>query len=194
LRIVADSSGNVIKSLTYDSFSNIIDDTNPAFEVPFVFAGGLYDIDTGLVRFGYRDYDPDLGRWTAKDPIFFAGGDTDLYGYVANDPVNAVDIFGLFIETGDVVGAIAVGVITAAKQAAIISATAASAISAAVSGAIVLLFTSELADHDQLLREYNTNMEIKELNRQIKEIQKFLEPYLDRFHVPYDWDHSGPCS
>jgi len=48
------------------------------------------------VRFGYRDYDPETGRWTAKDPIGFAGGDTDLYGYCLNDPVNAVDPSGLF--------------------------------------------------------------------------------------------------
>jgi len=59
--------------------------------VPFGFAGGLYDRDTGLVRFGYRDYDPETGRWTAKDPIGFAGGDTDLYGYCVNDPVNYFD-------------------------------------------------------------------------------------------------------
>jgi RHS repeat-associated protein len=62
---------------------------------PFGYAGGLYDRDTGLVRFGARDYDPETGRWTAKDPIGFAGGDTNLYGYVANDPVNWVDPLGL---------------------------------------------------------------------------------------------------
>jgi hypothetical protein len=48
------------------------------------------------VRFGYRDYDPDIGRWTAKDPIRLAGGNTDLYGYVLNDPVNLIDPYGLF--------------------------------------------------------------------------------------------------
>ena len=62
------------------------------------FAGGLNDRDTGLVRFGYRDYDPDIGRWTAKDPILFAGGDTDLYGYVLNDPINFIDANGLLRE------------------------------------------------------------------------------------------------
>ena len=46
---------------------------------------------TQLIRFGARDYDPETGRWTAKDPILFAGGDTNLYGYVINDPVNWVD-------------------------------------------------------------------------------------------------------
>ncbi len=95
LRLVADSAGNVIKSLEYDSFGNIINDSSSTFAVQFGFAGGLYDRDTGLVRFGYRDYDPDVGRWTAKDPIFFAGGDTDLYGYVLNDPVNLFDPWGL---------------------------------------------------------------------------------------------------
>ncbi len=95
LRAVADSAGNVIKRIDYDSFGNIITDTNTAFTIPFGFAGGLHDRDTGLVRFGFRDYDPDIGRWTAKDPIGFDGGDTDLYGYVLNDPVNAVDPFGL---------------------------------------------------------------------------------------------------
>jgi len=35
---------------------------------PFGFAGGIYDPDTGLVRFGARGYDAETGRWTAKDP------------------------------------------------------------------------------------------------------------------------------
>ncbi len=94
LRMVVDGSGNVVKVIDYDSFGNIISDSDPAFEVPFGFAGGLHDRDTNLVRFGYRDYDPDIGRWTAKDPIFFNGGDTDLYGYCLNDPINAVDPLG----------------------------------------------------------------------------------------------------
>ncbi|MFH2218846.1 MAG: RHS repeat-associated core domain-containing protein [Pseudomonadota bacterium] len=95
LRIVADSSGNVVKRIEYDSFGNIIADTDPSFKVPFGFAGGLHDRDTGLIRFGYRDYDPDTGRWTAKDPIFFAGGDTDLYGYCLNNPISLTDPLGL---------------------------------------------------------------------------------------------------
>ena len=85
LRLVADGSGNVVKRISYDSFGNILEDTNPSFTTPFGFAGGLHDRDTGLVRFGYRDYDPEVGRWTAKDPIGFDGGDTDLYGYVGGN-------------------------------------------------------------------------------------------------------------
>ena len=70
-------------------------DTDPDFRVSFGFAGGLYDPDTKLTHFGYREYDPFTGRWTSKDPIGFKGGDSNLYGYVLNDPVNLVDPWGL---------------------------------------------------------------------------------------------------
>ncbi|MCP4344090.1 MAG: RHS repeat-associated core domain-containing protein, partial [Desulfobacterales bacterium] len=95
LRIVTDVSGTVVKKVDCDSFGNVYNDSDPTFEVPFGFAGGLHDRDAGLVRFGYRDYDPDAGRWTAKDPIRFAGGDTDLYGYCLNDPIMFIDPYGL---------------------------------------------------------------------------------------------------
>ena len=52
-------------------------------------------MDTNLVHFGYREYDPYTAKWTTKDPIDFSGGDTNLYGYVLNDPVNFVDPEGL---------------------------------------------------------------------------------------------------
>ncbi|HUU01403.1 MAG TPA: RHS repeat-associated core domain-containing protein [Myxococcota bacterium] len=72
----------------------MLKDTNPGFQ-PFGFAGGIYDTNTDLVRFGARDYDAELGRWTAKDSILFSGGDINLYGYVLQDPVNFVDIMGM---------------------------------------------------------------------------------------------------
>ena len=72
------------------------EDTNPGFQ-PFGFAGGLYDRDTGLTRFGARDYDPHTGRWTAKDPIGLNGG-INLYAYVNNNPINYVDPSGLLVQ------------------------------------------------------------------------------------------------
>ena len=65
----------------------------PGFQ-PFGFAGGLLDRDTGLVRFGARDYDPETGRLTRKDPLGFVGGGTNLYGYALADPVNLTDPTG----------------------------------------------------------------------------------------------------
>ncbi len=101
LRAVTDTTGAIIKRIDYDSFGNILTDSNPAFTVPFGFAGGLYDRDTGLVRFGARDYDPVIGKWTAKDPIDFGGGDLNIFEYVLGDPVNGVDPGGLASKLSD---------------------------------------------------------------------------------------------
>ncbi len=98
LKLVTDSAGNIVKQVDYDSYGNVLNDSDTNFRVPFGFAGGLYDADTQLTRFGYRDYDAFSGRWTAKDPIGFAGGDGNLYGYVLNDPINFIDKEGLIFS------------------------------------------------------------------------------------------------
>lgn len=59
--------------MDFDAWGNVTLDTAPGFQ-PFGFAGGVLDAHTGLTRFGVRDYDPRLGRWTAKDPSGFRGG------------------------------------------------------------------------------------------------------------------------
>jgi RHS repeat-associated protein len=91
--VVNAETGTVVQRMDYDGFGRVLQDTNPGFQ-PFGFAGGLYDHDTGLVRFGARDYDAYAGRWTAKDPILFVGG-VGLYAYAQNDPVNRIDPSGL---------------------------------------------------------------------------------------------------
>jgi RHS repeat-associated protein len=91
--VVNSATGEIAQQLDYDTFGQVTKDTNPGFQ-PFGFAGGLYDPDTRLVRFGARDYDAETGRWTAKDPSGFGGGDTNLYAYAAGDPINAIDVDG----------------------------------------------------------------------------------------------------
>jgi RHS repeat-associated protein len=90
VREIRNQSGNTVQVLNYDAYGKVLSDTNPGFQ-PFGFSGGIYDHETGLTRFGARDYDASVGRFTSKDPILFAGGDTNLYAYVYNDPVNLID-------------------------------------------------------------------------------------------------------
>jgi len=108
LPVAAGQGDRPVQCTSYTAFGEVtLDETDadqddpplpPAVFVdplPFGFAGGLYDRDTGLVHFGAREYDPADGRWTSKDPILFGGGDTNLYGYVLADPMNLVDPAGL---------------------------------------------------------------------------------------------------
>jgi len=95
VRLVVDAAtGVVAQRIDYDEFGVVLSDTNPGFQ-PFGFAGGVYDHRTGLVRFGARDYDAEVGRWTAKDPSWFDGDGPNLYLYVTGDPVNGIDFDGL---------------------------------------------------------------------------------------------------
>jgi len=95
-RVVSSGNGTIVKVLEYDSLGNLLADSNPAFDLPLGYAGGLADAATGLLHFGYRDYDPAAGRWTARDPVLFGGGQGNLYVYVGNNPVNNHDPSGLF--------------------------------------------------------------------------------------------------
>jgi RHS repeat-associated protein len=93
--VVNAATGQTAQQMDFDEFGRVVLDTNPGFQ-PFGFAGGLYDHQTGLVRFGARDYDPETGRWTAKDPILFGGRSPNLFEYTFGDPVNFVDSNGRF--------------------------------------------------------------------------------------------------
>jgi RHS repeat-associated protein len=91
--VVNVATGSVVEEIDFDEFGNVTADTAPG-TTPFGFAGGLYDRDTGLVRFGARDYDARVGRWTSKDARRFAGG-MNVFGYCYEDPIDLIDIDGL---------------------------------------------------------------------------------------------------
>ena len=100
-RLIVDAAtGVVAQRLDYDEWGDVLNDTNPAWQ-PLGFAGGMYDPDTRLVRFGARDYDPSMGRWLARDPILFYGGQANLYAYARNNPINNIDPTGLACTLGE---------------------------------------------------------------------------------------------
>ena len=93
LFVVATQTGEVVQEVQYDAWGNITYDSNPGFQ-PFGFAGGLYDTHTKLLRFGARDYDPQVGRWTAKDPLGAASSQGQVYLYAMASPGNISDPSG----------------------------------------------------------------------------------------------------
>ncbi|MCR2805935.1 S-layer homology domain-containing protein [Paenibacillus soyae] len=99
---VLDTGGALVKELRYDGFGRLLSDSNPAFELVIGYAGGIEDRDTGLVRFGARDYDPLSGRWTARDPLLLESGQANMYAYVNNNPIMFRDPCGQFCVGGSV--------------------------------------------------------------------------------------------
>jgi RHS repeat-associated protein len=61
---------------------------------PIRFSTQFADDWTGDLKYLFRDYRPDLGRWPNRDPLGEEGG-INLYGFVRNHPINVVDADGL---------------------------------------------------------------------------------------------------
>jgi RHS repeat-associated protein len=92
------SNGAIGERLDLDEWGKVTADSSAGFS-PFGFAAGLRDVDTELSRFGSRDYEPETGRWLAKDPSRFSGGETNLYGYAGRDSVNRSDPAGYGMDS-----------------------------------------------------------------------------------------------
>ena len=116
VRLVVDTAtGAIAQRMDYDAWGNVTNDTNPGFQ-PFGFAGGIYDRDTGFVRFGARDYDAVSGRWAWKDRIRFAAQTTNFFAYASNDPINRADFAGTTDEEwGNFLGCVGAMVLCRAK-------------------------------------------------------------------------------
>jgi RHS repeat-associated protein len=95
VRDVINNSGTVLDHIVYDSYGNILSQTNSAYQARFTYTGMQLDAATGLYFDNARYYDPATGRFISQDPTGFAGGNTNLNGYVNNDPINLVDPTGL---------------------------------------------------------------------------------------------------
>jgi RHS repeat-associated protein len=92
----ANSSASITSTLTYDTFGNIVDEagtSNPT--VSWAGKQGYYfDSALNLYYVRQRWYDPVARRFISQDPLGFDGGDTNLFRYAMNDPVNKDDPSG----------------------------------------------------------------------------------------------------
>jgi RHS repeat-associated protein len=89
-KALADSAGNLIEQVDFDSFGNGVGSSRTRF----AFTGRERDADTNQYYYRARFYDPKLGRFISEDPLTFAGG-LNWYSYVENAPINESDPFGL---------------------------------------------------------------------------------------------------
>jgi RHS repeat-associated protein len=93
IRLLTDEAGHVTEQYDYDAFGNLTTQSTSGANV-YLFAGEQFDAGLGLYNLRARLYDPQLGRFTGRDP--FSGrltAPTTLHPYLygANNPVNARD-------------------------------------------------------------------------------------------------------
>ncbi|GCE23591.1 RHS repeat domain-containing protein [Dictyobacter kobayashii] len=92
---MTDSAGNLVASYDDDPLGSISgSNVQSGIVNPWQYAGGYYDSNTGLTKFGIRYYDPIFGRWTQRAPVGGTLQETlkaNPYVYADNDPVNEID-------------------------------------------------------------------------------------------------------
>jgi RHS repeat-associated protein len=93
--VLTDSSGVLANAYAYDSFGKIAVTIGNVYN-PFTYVGayGVMDDGNGLYFMSQRHYDAETGRFLQRDPIWFSGGQTNLYAYVGNSPVDSIDPSG----------------------------------------------------------------------------------------------------
>jgi RHS repeat-associated protein len=88
-------AGTTVSTETYLPFGGQLSSTGSATN-PFTFQGkfGVTNQGNGLYLTATRLYDSNLGRFIQRDPTNIAGGDSNLYRYAGNDPINHTDPSG----------------------------------------------------------------------------------------------------
>jgi RHS repeat-associated protein len=84
----------VVNHVRYDTFGQIVSQTNSQFQPWFAYTGREWDPAVGLYFYRARWYDPRAGRFTSEDPLGFAAGDANLSRYVGNGATLWVDPSG----------------------------------------------------------------------------------------------------
>jgi RHS repeat-associated protein len=89
-----DSPGNVLAHYEYDAFGNtVLSSGSLASENCYRFSTKEADDESGLYYYGFRFYDPSIGRWTQRDPAGERMG-LHLYAFVRNGANYKVDVLG----------------------------------------------------------------------------------------------------
>jgi len=94
------ADGSPSAQYEYGPFGEVIRATGPMAKAnPFRCSTKCQGDETDLLYYGYRYYNASTGRWLSRDPIEERGG-KNLYGFVLNAPVNALDPLGKEIAGG----------------------------------------------------------------------------------------------
>ena len=96
IRDILDHTGAIDNTVSYDAYGNVLDSggEHSEFNGDYLFDGYRYDQATQFYDDRARIYDPVTQRWITQDPLGFDAGDSNLYRYVNNSPMDNVDPSG----------------------------------------------------------------------------------------------------
>jgi RHS repeat-associated protein len=95
-RAVTDGSGNTLWAWAYQGNAwGEQAPTSSGYTYNLRFPGQYFDVETGLLHNGFRDYCPECGRYIQTDPIGQTGGPS-TYAYVGSSPLSNIDPLGLY--------------------------------------------------------------------------------------------------
>jgi len=90
-----DGNENIVARYLYNPFGKLLGQWGTLANAnTYRFSSREWNNNAGLYYYGRRYYDPNLQRWLNHDPIEERGG-KNLYGFVANNPINRIDFLGL---------------------------------------------------------------------------------------------------
>jgi RHS repeat-associated protein len=90
------ANGSILNKYTYDPFGiSISKSENITNFFQYIGEYGIISEKNGLSYMRSRYYNPDLGKFTSKDPLNIGNGNINLYIYVNNNPVVFIDPLGL---------------------------------------------------------------------------------------------------
>jgi RHS repeat-associated protein len=88
-------SQSIVAKYLYDAFGNVLSKSGILADVNlYRFSSKEAHLNSGLVYYLCRYYDPNLQRWLNRDPVEERGG-LNLYGFVRNNPITRTDLRGL---------------------------------------------------------------------------------------------------
>ena len=90
-----DTTTAVVDHINYSSFGGVVSESDSSQGCLFKYAGRPTDTATGLENNRARIYSAALHRFLSEDPRYLTAGDTNVYRYCGDDPVNATDPSGL---------------------------------------------------------------------------------------------------
>jgi RHS repeat-associated protein len=96
VRDLIDNSGAVVNHIVYDSYGNVLSQSDPSATSRYRFTGREFEEEIRLSHHRARYYANDQGRFLSEEPMGVATGDFNSYRYASNNPVKFADPTGYF--------------------------------------------------------------------------------------------------